>query len=116
MALTLRWGTVTAITHRLDDIIRCEVDASPCVAYPRQTGQVEVGDTVLVNTQGRDLALGSGGFDIVCVNLTRGLGLAAAEGAHVMALPYTNGQMAVVCVEEQDALADALDGLPVVCC
>lgn len=116
MALTLRWGTVTAITQHLDEIIRCEVDASPCVAYPRQTGQVEVGDTVLVNTQGRDLALGSGGFDIVCVNLTRGLGLTAAEGAHVMALPYTGGQMAVVCVEEHDALADALDGLPVVCC
>ena len=49
--------------------------ARPCISYPRQTGQVEVGDTVLINTQARDLELGSGGFDIVYANLTRGLGL-----------------------------------------
>ncbi len=116
MALTLRWGTVTAVTQRLDEIIRCEVDEVPCVAYPRQTGPVEVGDTVLLNTQGRDLGLGSGGFDIVYANLTRGLGLPPAPGAHVMALPYTPGQTAVACVEEHDALAEELDGLPVVCC
>ena len=33
-----------------------------------------------------------------------------------MALPYTPGQSAVACVEEHDALAEELDGLPVVCC
>ena len=33
-----------------------------------------------------------------------------------MALPYTPGQSAVACVEEHDALAEALEGLPVVCC
>ena len=33
-----------------------------------------------------------------------------------MALPYTPGQSAVACVEEHDALAESLDGLPVVCC
>ena len=116
MALSLRWGTVTTVTQRLEEIIRCEVDAVPCVAYPRQTGPVEVGDTVLVNTQGRDLGLGSGGFDIVYANLTRGLRLLPAPGAHVMALPYAPGQSAVACVEEHDALAEALEGLPVVCC
>ena len=52
MALTLRWGTVTAVTQRLDEIIRCEVDEVPCVAYPRQTGPVEVGDTVLSTRRG----------------------------------------------------------------
>jgi hypothetical protein len=30
---------------------------------------------VVVNTQARDLGLGSGGFDVLYVNLTRGLGL-----------------------------------------
>ncbi len=116
MTLTLRWGTVTAVTQRLNDIIRCDVDESPCIAYPRQTGAVEVGDTVLVNTQGRDLGLGSGGFDVVYANLTRGLGLPPALSAHVMALPYTPGQSAVACVEEHDVLAEDLEGLPVVCC
>ena len=33
----------------------------------------EVGDEVIVNVQALDLGLGSGGFDIVHVNLTRGL-------------------------------------------
>ena len=116
MALTLRWGTVTAVAQRLDEIIRCDVDGKACIAYPRQIGPVELGDTVLVNTQGRDLDLGSGGFDIVLANLTRGLGLLAPPAAHVMALPYTSGQSAARCVEELDPLAQELHGMPVVCC
>ena len=40
------------------------------------------------------LELGSGGFDVLYANLTRGLGLRREEGAHVMALPYTPGQVA----------------------
>ena len=116
MALTLRWGTVTAVTQRLDDLIRCTVDGNDCVAYPRQTGQVEVGDTVLVNTQAKDLELGSGGFDVLYANMTRGLGLLPSPAAHVMTLPYTAGQAAAACVEEHDRLADDLGGMPVVCC
>jgi len=116
MALTLRWGTVTGITQRFDELIRCEVDGKPCISYPRQTGQVEVGDTVLINTQGRDLELDSGGFDIVFANLTRGLGLKPPAEATVMGLPYTAAQSASRCVEEHDALADNLAGMPVVCC
>ncbi len=116
MALTLRWGTVTAVTQRLDDLIRCTVDGRDCVAYPRQTGSVEVGDTVLVNTQAKDLELGSGGFDVLYANMTRGLGLSPPHLAHVMTLPYTTGQAAVACVEEHDRLADDLGGMPVVCC
>lgn len=116
MALTLRWGTVTAVTQRLDELIRCTVDRKECIAYPRQTGPVEVGDTVLVNTQAQDLELGSGGFDVLYANLTRGLGLLPPPSAHVMALPYTPGQSASACVEEHDELADDLGGMPVVCC
>ena len=48
-----------------------------------------------------DLGLGSGGFDIVHVNLTRGLDGSGAEGAHVMKLNYTSLQHAVHPVEEQ---------------
>ena len=47
----------------------------PCVAYPRLTGPVELGDDVLVNVQARELGLGSGGFDVLYANLTRGLDL-----------------------------------------
>jgi hypothetical protein len=114
--LSLRWGHVTAITERLDGLVRCEVDGNPCVAYTRLTGPVENGDTVVVNSQARDLELGSGGFDILYANLTRGLALPAAEGAHVMAVPYTPGQVAFRTGEEGSPLPDGLEALPVVCC
>ena len=116
MPLGLRRGTVTAVLKRLPDLVRLEVDGIACVAYPRLTGEVEEGDDVLVNEQARLLGLGSGGFDVLYANLTRGLGLAPEEGAHVMALPYTPGQVALSHDEESDALADSLDGLPVVLC
>ena len=116
MPLGLRRGTVTAITDRVDGLVRLEVDGIPCVAYPRLTGEVEAGDDVVVNEQARVLELGSGGFDVLYANLTRGLGLPAEEGAHVMALPYTPGQVTVCYKEETDRLAESLDGLPVVLC
>ena len=116
MPLSLRRGTVTAIVEELDGLARIEVDGESCVAYPRLTGPVEVGDDVLVNVQARELGLGSGGFDVLHANLTRGLGLGAAPEAHVMTLPYTPVQAAVRFVEEDGELAERLDGMPVVCC
>ncbi len=116
MALSLRRGTVTAILEVHEELIRLEVDGASTVAYPRLTGPVEVGDEVVVNVQARDLELGSGGFDVLYVNLTRGLELAPDEGAHVMTLPYTPLQSAARHVEEDGPLAASLDGMPVVCC
>jgi hypothetical protein len=116
MPLGLRRGVVTAVAERLDRLVRLEVDGVACVAYPRLTGDVEVGDDVLVNEQARLLGLGSGGFDVLYANLTRGLGLPPEDGAHVMALPYTPAQVALRHREESADLADSLDGLPVVLC
>jgi hypothetical protein len=116
MPLSLRRGAVTAIGERHDRLIRLEVDGIACVAYPRLTGDVEVGDEVLVNEQARALALGSGGFDVLYANLTRGLGLEPEAGAHVMALPYTPGQVALRRAEEEGEAAAGLDGLPIVLC
>ncbi|HUP32321.1 MAG TPA: DUF3866 family protein [Gaiellaceae bacterium] len=116
MPLGLRRGTVTAVLERLPDLVRLEVDGIACIAYPGLTGEVEEGDDVLVNEQARLLDLGSGGFDVLYANLTRGLGIAPEEGAHVMALPYTPGQVALSHDEESDALSESLDGLPVVLC
>jgi uncharacterized protein DUF3866 len=116
MPLSLRRGTVTAIVERRDRLVRLEVDGIACVAYPRLTGEVEVGDEVLVNEQARLLELGSGGFDVLYANLTRGLGLPPEEGAHVMALPYAPGQVALRRGEEDRELPESLDGRPVVLC
>jgi hypothetical protein len=116
MPLSLRRGAVTAIGDREEELVRLEVDGRPCIAYPRLTGPVEVGDEVIVNIQARELALGSGGFDVLYANLTRGLDAVAEPDAHVMSLPYTPLQAATRHVEEDSELPKTLDGMPVVCC
>ena len=114
--LTLRRGRVSAIVSRADGLTRLEVDGVPCIAYPRLTGPVALGDDVIVNVQARELELGSGGFDVLYLNMTRGLDLAPERDAHVMKLPYAPGQAAVRHAEEGRELPETLGGLPVVCC
>jgi Protein of unknown function (DUF3866) len=69
-------------------------------------GRAEVGDELVVNVQARDLGLGSGGFDIVHVNLSRGLESeedldpARPGSPNVMKLNYTSLQHTVDPVEE----------------
>ncbi|MGH3034615.1 MAG: DUF3866 family protein, partial [Gaiellaceae bacterium] len=116
MALSLRRGRVTAVVERHEGLVRLEVDGRPCVAYPRLTGPVALDDEVVVNVQAAELGLGSGGFDVLHANLTRGLGLPAEPGAHVVKLPYTPLQHAVLHAEEGGALPDRLVRTPVVCC
>jgi len=116
--LSLQRGRVTRILERAEGLVRLEVEGRPCIAYPRLTGPVSVDDEVVVNAQALDLGLGSGGFDVLYLNLTRGLGLAGEEGAHVMKLPYTPLQHAVRHAEEDgtDDPDARLGGMPVVCC
>src|SRR5437763_14628026 len=116
--LTLRRGLVSAVLSRDEGLARIEVDGAPCLAHPRLTGPVALGDDVLVNVQALELGLGSGGFDVLYANLTRGLDLPPDEGAHVMKLPYTPLQHAVVHAEEQGLREHetSLAGMPVVCC
>jgi Protein of unknown function (DUF3866) len=71
------------------------------VADVRLVGRAEVGDELVVNVQALDIGLGSGGFDIVHVNLTRGLRGGQAEGGNAMKLNYTSLQHAVEPVEDE---------------
>lgn len=115
--LTLRRGSVTGVTERREGLVRLEVDGRPCLAYPRLTGPVALGDEVIVNVQAVELGLGSGGFDVLYANLTRGLELAPEPDAHVMKLPYTPLQHAVAHAEEKpEEWPERLAGTPVVCC
>src|SRR5436309_14214995 len=116
MPLSLARGRVTAIVERLEGLVRLEVDGTACVAYPALTGPVALDDEVLVNVQARELELGSGGFDVLYANLTRGLGLGPDAGAHVMKLPYTPLRAAARHVGEDGRLAESVNAMPVVCC
>ncbi len=116
MPLTLRRGRVSAVVERHEGLVRIEVDGVPCVAYPDLTGPVALDDEVVVNVQARELGLGSGGFDVLHANLTRGLELTPGEDAHVMKLPYTPLQFAVRHAEEDAPLAESLEEMPVIAC
>lgn len=95
--LRLRRGIVADV-----DPLEVEVDGRRRRAWadPDLVGPCEAGDEVIVNTVGVELGLGSGGFDIVHVNLTRGLGGAEdPAGPHVIKLNYTSLQHGVDPVE-----------------
>src|SRR4051794_29390976 len=82
--LELRRATVTAA-----DGAWLQTDLGPAWSDPALHPPAQVGDDVVVNVQARELGLGSGGYDVVVVNLTRGLEAADRSGAHVMKLNYT---------------------------
>jgi len=94
----------------------------PAIADVALVGRAEIGDELVVNVQARDLGLGSGGFDIVHVNLSRGLGAeedwdpALPTRPNVMKLNYTSLQHTVEPVEELGGASEhpvGVVGLPV---
>jgi uncharacterized protein DUF3866 len=95
--LELRRGTVVSA-----DPLTVEVagERRPAWADTALLGEMREGDEVVVNVAALDLELGSGGFDVVHVNLTRGLeGGGAPNGEHVIKLNYTSLQHPVTPVE-----------------
>jgi hypothetical protein len=96
--LQLRRGVVVSA-----DPLEVEIEGERRRAWADEVllGEMHEGDEVVVNTAALDLRLGSGGFDVVHVNLTRGLKGDAEGDAHVMKLNYTSLQHAVEPVEEQ---------------
>lgn len=95
--LKLRRGVIVAA-----DPLTVEIDGErrPAWADEALLGEMHEGDEVIVNVAALDLDLGSGGFDIVHVNLTRGLeGDGAPADEHVIKLNYTSIQHPVDPVE-----------------
>lgn len=103
--LSLRRGVVKQVDTSVGGLsvvnLVVEVDGADRPAYvdTAQIGECQPGDDVVVNTEAVDLGLGSGGRDVVLVNLTRGLSGAADSGRHVMKLNYTPLQSGVDPVE-----------------
>ena len=110
--LALRRGTVVSVDGA-DIVVDVGGERRTAISYPEMTGPVEVGDDVVINVAASDLGLGSGGFDVVHVNLSRGLAGEGIQGAHVMKLNYTSLQHAVHPVEERGGELDGAAGKPV---
>ncbi len=103
--LRLRRGVVTdAEAPAAWQALTVEVDgaARPARADTALVGPCHEGDEVVVNVEALDLSLGSGGFDVVHVNLTRGLDGKGMPGAHVVKLNYTSMQHAVIPAEGRE--------------
>jgi len=115
MRLVLRRGTVVEVQEVTDGgeqqiVVVVDQARRPAVADVGLVGRCEPGDDVVVNVQAVELALGSGGADLVHVNLTRGLRGTGVPGAHVMKLNYSSLQHAVLPVEEDLGEQDRDDG------
>jgi hypothetical protein len=80
-------------------VVEIDGERRPAWADEVLLGEMHEGDEVVVNAAALDLDLGSGGFDIVHVNLTRGLEGGAKSDAHVMKLNYTSLQHPVDPIE-----------------
>jgi hypothetical protein len=87
----------------------------PAIADVGLVGGCEVGDEVIVNVVARELGLGSGGFDIVHANLTRGLERPPLGAQHVLKLNYTSLQHEIDPVDSRvsEAAVSELVGAPV---
>jgi hypothetical protein len=94
--LDLRRGVVVSA-----DPLEVEIDGERRRAWADVAllGEMREGDEVVVNAAALGLGLGSGGFDVVHVNLTRGLGGGVEGDVHVMKLNYTSLQHPVDPVE-----------------
>lgn len=98
--LDLRRGVVVSAEPLVVDV---GGQHRPAWADTALLGEMRAGDEVVVNVAAVELGLGSGGFDVVHVNLTRGLGGAERGGEHVMKLNYSSLQHPV----------DPVEGVPV---
>ncbi len=100
-ATVLNAGPAEAMEQRL--AIRIDGERRTAIADIGLVGSSQPGDELIVNVEAVELGLGSGGFDVVHVNLSRGLDGQGTPRAHVMKLNYTSLQHAVTPVEEGDA-------------
>jgi Protein of unknown function (DUF3866) len=92
----------------------------PALAYPRLTGQPQVGDRVLLNTTALDLGLGTGGYALVVAVPDR-LPDDRDSPGHLVKARYTPLQATVLGADEQGSPhhqvlrdADDLEQMPVV--
>jgi len=111
--LHLRRGVVVSAEPL---VVEVSGERRPAWADEVLLGEMREGDEVVVNVVAVELGLGSGGFDVVHVNLTRGLAGTAGGEEHVVKLNYSSLQHPVEPVEgvaggAEDRRAEGPDGV-----
>ncbi len=123
---TFRTGVISDIAESLDGLMRVSVrigdEIRNAINLNGLTGEVSVGDRVVLNTTAVDMNLGTGGQDFVLWNLERE-DHSVSSGGHIMKLRYSPCQLDVLTAEAPESehhkaleLAESLDGMPIVAC
>ena len=110
-------STVEEILSERRGLQRVRTQVGRAYVLTQLTGEVAVGDEVVLNTTAVELGLGTGGWHFVHWNLSR-RELDAPGPGHIMKLRYTSLQIDTGSTEESDEYEEPadLDGLPVVAC
>lgn len=130
MKIELDKATVIKILNNEDRIQKILLDygdgnRAEAIVYLCFMNTVSIGDVVLANTTARGLSLGTGGYDFVVCNLSKpeAESIEGETRGHIIKLPYTPLQLAVLSVEEKSSgYHDVFDGnndlagTPVVIC
>lgn len=114
---SFRTGTVDEIISARRGLQRIRVAGERAYVLTDLTGEVAIGDDVVVNTTAVELGLGTGGWHVVHWNLSC-RELRRPGPGHIMKLRYTSLQVDAGAGEEAagEDLPSSLDGLPVVAC
>lgn len=117
-------GVVTDIYFSDNNITKLTAiinnEEQSCINYNNLTGNISLGDLILVNTTAIELRLGTGGYHFVIANLSKPT-VENLNTGHIMKLRYTPSQINCMAVEAQESPYhkvfnefDSLDGLPVI--
>lgn len=110
-------STVEALLVERPGLQKVRTGAGRAYVLTQLTGEVAVGDQVVLNTTAVELGLGTGGWHFVHWNLSRSE-LDSPGTGHIMKLRYTSLQADTGSTEERDDYEepDGLGGLPVAVC
>ncbi len=83
-------------------LVNCEDKLCKTINFNNLTGDINVGDSLTINTTAVELNLGTGGYHFVISNLNNIEQAISGEG-HIMKLRYTPYQLKVLAAEEEDS-------------
>ncbi|SCY98938.1 DUF3866 family protein [Alkaliphilus peptidifermentans] len=121
--ISLRRGYVKKIIHQTIDksevIVEINGALEKAINYNHLSGEIAVGDLVIMNITAVELGLGTGGYHFIIANL-RHESIKSGGKGHIMKLRYTPIQIKVLAAEEQNSPYhelflnfESLNGLPV---